>query len=116
MIRQWKKGDGLKKTEQPLLKDFKGVRAENLNRGHLVPRFYFDTIDGRKATDVLTNIAPQYDKFNQVTWYSLETDIFEASRQHCKSINGLSYFLTGVNPSPNLPHKYTKQFLDGCLL
>lgn len=100
--RQWSKEDDLANTEQPFLKDYNGVQLENLNRGHLAPRFY--TPNGRTATDVLTNIAPQYDKFNQKTWYSLEKNIFEASKKYCKSIAGVSYFLTGVIPSRNMAY------------
>ncbi|CAC5382522.1 unnamed protein product [Mytilus coruscus] len=100
-MRQWKEEKDLQNDEQASRVDYKGVGNDNLNRGHLAPRFYFHTIDGRKATDVLTNIAPQYDKFNQITWFYLEKTVYEASKSDCNNIGGVSYFLTGVLKSPD---------------
>ncbi|XP_052080473.1 endonuclease domain-containing 1 protein-like [Mytilus californianus] len=101
--RKWRKGEGLQTKDQPFLINYNGVQLHNLNRGHLAPRFYFPTNEGRTATDVLTNIAPQYALFNQLTWFSLEKYIYEASKHHCNYYGGTSYFVTGVLPSDNVP-------------
>lgn len=65
---RWRKGDAMRNTEQPSVTDYLGVQAENPKRGHLAPGFYFPSNDCRTATDVLSNIVPQYDKFLQITW------------------------------------------------
>lgn len=101
--RRWRTGAGLRRNEKPFIKDYNGVKANGLNRGHLATRFFFPSIDGRKATDVLTNIVLQYDLFNKFTWLSLEKSIFSASKDHCHNYGGESYFITGVLPSQNKP-------------
>lgn len=101
---QWREEKDLQNDEQAFNVDYKGVVDDNLKL--LAPRFYFHTIDDRKSTDVLTNIAPQYDKFNQITWFYLEKTVYEASESHCNYIGGQSYFLTGVLKSPNTSFNY----------
>lgn len=96
--RKWRKDDDLEKNEQPRIGDYNGVQAMDLNRGHLATRFYFPTIDARKAADVLTNIALQYKEFNQLTWKRLETIVYRISDNYCHAYGGVSYFITGVYP------------------
>lgn len=112
VTRKWRKGEGLQNNDQPFFTDYRGVSYLNLTRGHLATRFYFHTVDGRKATDVLTNIAPQYAKFNKIVWYSLEKSIYEATKKYCKPFGGVSYFLTGVLPSPNFTYNFLKQKIN----
>lgn len=98
--RKWRSSKQLNVGEQiPRINDYKGIGAVNLDRGHLAPRSYFPTTDGRKAVDVLTNIALQDKTFNQNTWVYLEKRTLDISQKHCQNYGGQTFFITGVVPS-----------------
>lgn len=82
--------------QQATLDDYNEVGVNELSRGHLAPRSYFNT---KRAAAVLSNIAPQYKTFNQKSWNYLEESLHRASTVRCG--NGRTFFITGVIPSDN---------------
>ena len=63
------------------------------NRGHLAPSHILShTMDSKKATYTMANIAPQEGTFNQQTWNHFETDVFDWIVANKKSL----YIVTGV--------------------
>ncbi|CAC5405906.1 unnamed protein product [Mytilus coruscus] len=72
------------------------------DRGHLNPQLYHcETNDSRKATNTLTNIAPQVPSFNQGIWNVFETTLYDISKKYCDFVGARRYFITGVLPSNN---------------
>ncbi|XP_063397518.1 endonuclease domain-containing 1 protein-like [Mytilus trossulus] len=72
------------------------------DRGHLNPQLYnCETEDSRKATNSLTNIAPQVSSFNQGIWNVFETTLYNISKKYCNFVGARRYFITGVLPSKN---------------
>ena len=45
------------------------------SKGHLTPYADFDTNEKSKFTQILTNVAPQWQKFNGVNWAAVETAV-----------------------------------------
>ncbi|XP_071134565.1 endonuclease domain-containing 1 protein-like [Mytilus edulis] len=70
------------------------------DRGHLNPQiFNTQNKNSRYATNTLTNIAPQYGPFNQVTWNIMENGLVNAVRDKCNFSGAKSYVVIGVQPS-----------------
>ncbi|XP_071177751.1 endonuclease domain-containing 1 protein-like [Mytilus edulis] len=70
------------------------------DRGHLNPQLYHcETEDSRKATNSLTNIAPQVPTFNQGIWNVFETTLYDISKKYCNFVGARRYYITGVLPS-----------------
>ncbi|XP_066925681.1 endonuclease domain-containing 1 protein-like [Clytia hemisphaerica] len=92
--------------------DYKAYGKINfLTRGHLNPNAYHDGRE-RIATFSLTNIVPQYDKFNSGSWNKAESAVKEIMAKYCfgnqeqrtlpyvkKYVNAEAYFITGAIPS-----------------
>ncbi|CAG2196599.1 unnamed protein product [Mytilus edulis] len=70
------------------------------DRGHLNPQLYHcETRDSRKATNSLTNIAPQVPTFNQGIWNKFENTLYDISKKYCNFVGARRYYITGVLPS-----------------
>ncbi|CAG2206536.1 unnamed protein product [Mytilus edulis] len=62
--------------------------GSGFDRGHLNPQLYHcETNDSRKATNTLTNIAPQVPSFNQGIWNKFETTLYDISKSVLPSNN-----------------------------
>ena len=92
--------------------DYKGYgKIHFLTRGHLNPNSYHNGQE-RIATFSLTNIVPQYDKFNSGSWNKAESAVKEIVAKYCfgnsdqqtlpyvkKYAHAEAYFITGAVPS-----------------
>lgn len=63
-----------------------------LSRGHLTPNLAFATPSDRELTFVLTNAAPQWQKFNGGNWAVLE----RAIKHYAEDVKRGVHVLTGV--------------------
>ncbi|KAL6473334.1 hypothetical protein MHYP_G00168950 [Metynnis hypsauchen] len=68
-------------------------------RGHLYPVCHTDSEDAAKSTFILTNAAPQEEKFNSKYWAKVEDDVRETLRKDCLNKGKQAYVVTGVVPS-----------------
>ncbi|XP_063447996.1 endonuclease domain-containing 1 protein-like [Mytilus trossulus] len=84
-------------SKQAVNIDYTGSGYE---RGHLNPQLYHCETEGsRKATNTLTNIAPQVSSFNQGIWNVFETTLYDITKRDCNFVGARRYFITGVLPS-----------------
>lgn len=95
----WKINHALLANQQPSTKTL----DTGLHRGHLYPQFYAGKLEIKQLTNLVTNFAAQYGKFNQNTWKRLEEHLYKASFDECidRYRGAKSYFLTGVIPGRN---------------
>ncbi|VDI21360.1 Hypothetical predicted protein [Mytilus galloprovincialis] len=77
------------------------------DKGHVNPQM-FNALnnDSRYATNTFTNIAPQYDNFNQNTWAEMEKGLLWTAKNRCIFPGAKIYVIVGVQPSNN---KYTER-------
>ncbi|CAC5405903.1 unnamed protein product [Mytilus coruscus] len=74
----------------------------SFDRGHLNPQMYHcETNNSRKATNTLTNIAPQNHIFNNIIWQKLENILYNISKTYCDFAGARRYFITGVLSETN---------------
>ncbi|XP_052074518.1 endonuclease domain-containing 1 protein-like isoform X2 [Mytilus californianus] len=84
-------------SRQAVEEDFKQT---DYDKGHLNPQmFHCESSDSRKATNTMTNIAPQYFLFNQNIWNMFETDLYNISKVYCSFEGARRFYITGVKPS-----------------
>ncbi|KAL7868957.1 hypothetical protein SRHO_G00103410 [Serrasalmus rhombeus] len=90
------------KTDSQLGQD-QASDADYLNsgytRGHLYPVCHTDSEDAAKSTFILTNVAPQEEKFNGIFWAKVEDEVRETLRKDCLNKGRQAYVVTGVVPS-----------------
>lgn len=98
-ISGWIKNPLLNDSEQPKVEDYKGVSREMLDGGHLFPQFYNPQENEKRFSNLITNIALQYSRFNQNTWKRLEEELYDATKANCNFFRANNYFVTGVIPS-----------------
>ncbi|XP_028391451.1 uncharacterized protein LOC114516229 [Dendronephthya gigantea] len=65
---------------------------EFCNRGHLAPSGAFNTKNERDLTFIMTNIAPQWDVFNEGNWRMVE----KAVKDYAKTVQHGVYVFTGT--------------------
>ncbi|VDI80492.1 Hypothetical predicted protein [Mytilus galloprovincialis] len=87
--RKWRMSKDINEADQASLDDYKNIDNDKLTRGHLAPRSF---VEMQRATDVLTNIAPQYKEFNMKTWGNIEVALLSASKTHCSKLQGILVF------------------------
>lgn len=104
----WRINKGLPRTDQARPVDLKQIGAKRLNRGHLFPQlFAAESIEMRKYSSVMTNMALQYADFNIKLWNRLESGLHDASMRDCKYDGSTLHYLTGVIPGqPFEKHNY----------
>lgn len=62
------------------------------SRGHLTPNSDFSTLDERKMTFIVTNVAPQWQKFNGGNWAVIERAVAEYAKSKTRDV----YVFTGI--------------------
>lgn len=109
MLYNWKKESGrkkgwkvdpqLSKEQQPEKTDFEDIAGQHLNGGHLYPQFYNSREENKIETNLITNLALQYENFNQNTWLRLEKALYTVATKMCNFRLAKRQFITGVLPS-----------------
>lgn len=107
---RWYVDSSISSKDQAQKSEYKGIEFD---RGHLCPSG-FAPAAGKRVTFYLTNVAPQYWRFNQLTWKNVEERAKQFFSQKC-AVRTQTHFITGVVPGNkstsngiNIPsHYYT---------
>lgn len=74
--------------------------SSGYDKGHVNPQM-FNALsnDSRYATNIYTNIAPQYANFNQNTWAEMEQGLLRTLKKYCIFEGAKIFVIVGVEPS-----------------